>query len=146
MRVPEVTIYIEPISSNATLPTKAYEHDACFDLYASCDVVVKPGVATEVPTGLRFLIPEGWEAQIRPRSSLGSKGLQIHPGTIDAYYTGEITVLFFNFTDKPYKIKAGDRIAQVAFRKVPDVELVEAPVVLQDPELRGPRGFGSSGR
>src|ERR1700744_3225857 len=131
-------------SKNALL---AYEtaHAAGMDLRADVEetLVLKPMERKLVPTGLHIELPEGFEAQIRPRSGLAFKhgiGIVNSPGTIDADYRGEIKVLLINFSDQPFEINAGDRIAQMVVAKHEKVEW-EAVEVLAE-TLRGEGGFG----
>ena len=99
-----------------------------------------------MPTGLALAIPPGWEAQVRPRSGLALKhGITLlnTPGTIDADYRGEIKVLVINLGDKEYILKRGERIAQMVFASVQQVDLVEVQVL--DETRRGEGGFGHTG-
>jgi dUTP pyrophosphatase len=100
-----------------------------------------------VPTGISVALPGGTEAQVRPRSGLASKhGITVlnAPGTIDADYRGEITVLLINHGDAPFAIRRGERIAQMVIAAVVRAELV-ATSSLSSTE-RGGGGFGSTGR
>jgi dUTP pyrophosphatase len=100
-----------------------------------------------VPTGISVALPEGYEAQVRPRSGLASKhGITVlnAPGTIDADYRGEISVLLVNHGDAPFAIRRGERIAQMVIAAVLRAELV-ATTSLSSTE-RGGGGFGSTGR
>ncbi len=130
------------------LPHYQTEHSAGVDLYAAVedDKVVAAGTWTLVPTGLSVAIPEGYEGQVRPRSGLALKsgvGLLNSPGTIDADYRGEISIILFNFSDKPFIIHRGDRIAQLVFAKVEKARLVQVDE-LSDTS-RGTGGFGHTG-
>jgi len=118
------------------------------DLYAAHkeDVCLKPGERQLIPTGLAIALPPGWEAQVRPRSGLALKhGITLlnTPGTIDADYRGEIKVLVINLGDKEYILKRGERIAQMVFAAVQQVELVEVENL--DETGRGDGGFGHTG-
>lgn len=129
-------------------PTYAHETDACADIYASKDIIIPAhSCSTKVPTGLRIALPEGWVAKIAPRSSIGAKtGLRLSNsiGIIDADYRGEIGVLYDNISDSDYKIKAGDRIAQVWVERVERFKPVIVDIL---PETdRGDGGFGSTGK
>ena len=99
-----------------------------------------------VPTGIAIALPEGFEAQVRPRSGLAlHRGLTLlnTPGTIDADYRGEIGVILINLGDRPVRIARGERIAQLVVQRLPRVHLVE---VQQLPASdRGPGGFGHTG-
>lgn len=145
-----MTIWIQftRLRPTATQPTQALPGDACWDLYASEAVRIQHNVDSPVcyiHTGLAIAIPAGWEGQVRGRSGLSSNGLFVLPGTVDAGYRGEVLVMAaaFNFEDW-YDSKAGDRIAQLAIRQVPDVRWEE--VARLPSSERGRGGFGSSGR
>jgi dUTP pyrophosphatase len=100
-----------------------------------------------VPTGLFMEIPQGYEAQVRPRSGMALKhGLTVlnSPGTIDADYRGEVQVLLVNLSDKPFVIENGERIAQIVFAKHEQAELKE--VTMLSTTDRGSGGFGSTGK
>jgi len=109
-------------------------------------VTIPPGARALVPTGFAMALPEGWEAQIRPRSGLAMEwGMTMlnSPGTIDADYRGEIKVLAVNLGDKPVVIARGDRIAQMVIARVPRVSFREVESL---PESgRGSGGFGHTG-
>lgn len=145
-----VKIMITRLPWSEGLPLPAYEtaHSAGMDLAAavSDDTPLPPGERTLVPTGLSIALPEGYEAQIRPRSGLAARhGVTVlnTPGTIDADYRGEVKVILANFGTEAFVIRRGERIAQ----------LVVAPVlrgvweeVAELPETaRGEGGFGSTG-
>jgi len=100
-----------------------------------------------VPTGLFIALPEGYEAQVRPRSGLAAKhGVTVlnTPGTIDADYRGEIKVILVNLSDTPFEIVPGERIAQMVVARHERVEWEEVEVL--DETQRGQGGFGSTGR
>jgi dUTP pyrophosphatase len=125
------------------IPKKAHATDACYDLCCTSDLEITPGQVYLVPCGFRMELPLGYEAQIRPRSGLARKfGLSIpnSPGTIDSGYRGDVCVLLTAL--QPCTFKAGDRIAQMAICKLPEVELVAGVIGASD---RGAGGFGSSG-
>ena len=127
-------------------PARAHEHDAAYDLRAAADAVLVPGTPVLVATGLFMELPPGTEAQVRPRSGLALKhGISVlnSPGTIDAGYRGEVSVILYNTGHKPYPVKRGERIAQMVVQQLPDVRLVAAPdLTVSD---RGAGGFGSTG-
>lgn len=135
--------------SHHPLPQYATEGAAGMDLRAFLEepVVLKPGARCLVPTGLYIALPQGMEAQVRPRSGLALKnGVTVlnSPGTIDADYRGEIRVILVNLSDEPFEIRDGDRIAQMVVARYEQAEwrLVEC---LEDTE-RGAGGFGHSGK
>lgn len=120
------------------------EHDP--NLFESYDLMLFPGDRKLIPTGLKMQIPEGYEAQIRPRSGLANKhGITVinTPGTIDSDYRGEVGVLLINHGDQLFNISDGDRIGQIVFNKVERVEW--EPVESLEQTTRGEGGFGSTG-
>lgn len=129
------------------IPKKVHSNDAGFDLCAAISepVVLQPGQRVLVPVGFSMEIPDGFEAQVRPRSGLAIKnGITVlnTPGTIDSGYRGEVKVILYNTGDKDFVINRGDRIAQMVIQKLPDVrfEIVDD---LSDSDRKG--GFGSTG-
>jgi dUTP pyrophosphatase len=131
------------------IPRYQSEQAAGCDLHACIDedIVIDPQKYCSIPTGIKVEIPEGYEAQVRPRSGLASAhgiGILNTPGTIDADYRGEIKVILFNFGDVPFRIRSRDRIAQLVFNKVEHAsfEIVED---LQTTS-RQDGGFGHTGR
>src|SRR5512137_1739075 len=144
-------VEILQLKNGSGLPVPHYqtEHSAGVDLYAAVDgdQVIGPGTWKLVPTGIAVAIPEGYEGQVRPRSGLALKhgiGMLNGPGTIDADYRGEISVILFNFSDKPYTISRGDRIAQLIFSQVVKAKLCTVRAL--NPTARGDGGFGHTGR
>jgi dUTP pyrophosphatase len=120
--------------------------DLCADIPIGEEIVIPPGQRRPVPTGIRLEIPEGYEAQVRPRSGLGLKhGVTVMnaPGTIDSDYRGEVQVILINLGGEPFRIARGDRIAQIIFAPVVqvDFQLLEG---IRSTE-RGEGGFGSTG-
>ena len=110
------------------------------------DIILKPLQRSLVPTGLFIQIPEGYEAQIRPRSGLAVKhGVTVlnTPGTIDADYRGEIGVILVNLSEEPFTIKNGERICQMVIAKHESVSFEEVEI-LEESE-RGSGGFGHTG-
>jgi dUTP pyrophosphatase len=109
-------------------------------------LILKPGDRGLVPTGIAVSIPPGFEAEIRPRSGVALKyGVTLlnSPGTIDADYRGEIKVLLINLGKEDFKIKRGDRIAQLVFQKVYRAKWQESDIL--DETLRSEKGFGHTG-
>ena len=118
------------------------------DLRANIDapILLKPMQRVLVPTGLFMALPEGYEAQVRPRSGLAIKhGITVlnTPGTIDADYRGEIGVILMNFGQEDFLIQDGERIAQMVVSKYEKVDFLD--VELLDETERGSGGFGHSG-
>ena len=129
------------------LPEYATPASAGVDLRASEGCVIPPGGRALVPTGLRIALPEGYEAQVRPRSGLALKHgvtLPNSPGTIDADYRGEIGVILMNLGQEPFIVEPGDRIAQMVVAPVTRVAWSEVEEL--DATERGEGGFGSTGR
>lgn len=135
--------------SNHRLPEYATAGSAGMDLKANTTepFVLKPLERQMVPTGIHIGLPEGYEAQVRPRSGLAAKhGISIvnAPGTVDADYTGEIKVILINLSNEPFVVNPGERIAQLVIAKYERVEWDE--VATLDETERGEGGFGSTGR
>ena len=143
-----VAIKALPHASGLDLPAYATAHAAGMDLCAAVanDVVLAPGSRALIPTGLAIALPEGYEAQVRPRSGLALKhGITVlnSPGTIDADYRGEVQVILANLGIEPFTITRGMRIAQMVVASYARAEWDE---VSELPESeRGAGGFGSTG-
>ncbi|HRI88396.1 MAG TPA: dUTP diphosphatase [Candidatus Hydrogenedentes bacterium] len=148
-RTVTVQILREPNCDDIPLPAYETEHAAGMDLRASVTVpqTLQPGERALIPTGLRIALPEGYEAQIRPRSGLALKhGISLlnTPGTIDADYRGEIRIIMANLGQEPFVIQRGDRIAQMVVAPVTRVEWSIADTL--DETVRGEGGFGHTGK
>lgn len=135
--------------SNNALPAYETSGAAGMDLRANLeeDVILESLDRTLIPTGLFIELPEGYEAQIRPRSGLAiKKGLSLinAPGTIDADYRGELKIIMINLSKEAVTIEHGDRIAQMIISKVEQAELIEVEN-LSDTN-RGAGGFGHTGK
>ncbi len=144
-----LTLRYIKLLDGATPPTFAHgaSEDAGMDLLAAEEVVLPPRGWRSVRTGLGIEIPPGYEGQIRPRSGLARKhGLTLlnSPGTVDPGYRGEVQVTLINFGAAPYRIRAGDRIAQLIVGRYADVRW--KAVESLGPSGRGDGGFGSTGR
>lgn len=131
------------------LPSYQTSGSAGCDLRAAVytDLILEPGGWALVPTGIGIALPEGYEAQVRPRSGLAAKhGVTVlnAPGTIDADYRGEIFVPLINHGREPFHVQRGERIAQVVIAAVTRVTWDEVDVL--DDTNRGSGGFGSTGR
>jgi len=131
------------------LPKYATDHSAGMDLCAAVDsdFILEAGETALIPTGFAISLPEGYEAQVRPRSGLAAKN-QItvlnSPGTIDADYRGEVKVILTNFSKQDFVIKRGDRIAQMVVAPYTRVQWEEKESL--DETKRGAGGFGHTGR
>ena len=141
-----LNIEVKSIRPNAKIPTRGSAEAAGWDLYATHGGIIKPGETVPFETGLAMAIPHGWCGLIYARSGLSiKKGLAPanKVGVIDSDYRGEIIVALHNHGYDPHYINAGDRIAQMIFAPVPEVEWFEVNN-LSSTE-RGEGGFGSSG-
>jgi dUTP pyrophosphatase len=125
------------------MPQRAHESDACYDLVAAEHVTVWPGKTAMISLGFALQLPRGWEAQIRGRSGLNSKGIIALFGTIDSGYRGEIKAVLLNTTDTAFTVDKGMRVSQMAIREVPFTKLI--PVQELGDSDRGSAGFGSTG-
>ena len=135
--------------SRHPLPSYSTMLSAGMDLRAHLDepVILRPGARTLVPTGLYISLPQGYEAQIRPRSGLAlKKGITLlnTPGTIDADYRGEIGIIMVNLSQEDFVIHDGERIAQMVVAKFETVEWESCDSL--DETARGAGGFGHTGQ
>lgn len=143
-----VQLYRIPGNEDLPLPTRMSKGASGFDLVAAVseEMLLQPGKRVLVPSGISLALPQGLEAQIRPRSGLAIKhGVTVlnSPGTIDADYRGEIGVILINHGEGPFLIKRGSRIAQLVIQRVPQVTW-EQVTSLPKTE-RGSSGFGHTG-
>ena len=162
----EVEVFIE-LSEGAVMPTYANEGDAGMDVYALEDIIIPPMDTKIIPTGIKVAVPDGYEIQVRPRSGISYKTplrISNSPGTIDAKYRGDVGVIITN-TSVPeknilqleeylidekgnkqgtYKIRKGDRIAQIVLQEVPKIKFNKIDNIK---DIEGDRngGFGSTG-
>lgn len=136
------------LDKGAKVPTYAHETDAAADLYALEDVTLAGNTkGNKLRTGVKIQLPEGWQALILPRSSIGAKTplrLSNSVGLIDSGYRGELGVLYDNTSDEPYNIHAGDRIAQLLV--MPSYRFQAKVVDILADSDRGETGFGDSGK
>lgn len=139
------------IINRSAFPSPAYatEMSAGMDLKANITeaVLLEPLQRAMVPTGIYLALPEGTEAQVRPRSGLAAKfGISVlnAPGTIDADYRGEVKVILVNLSNEPFTINPGERIAQLVLARYERIEWDEVETL--DETCRGEGGFGSTGR
>ena len=142
----EIGFWLNP-ELEAIAPHRSHDTDAGWDIHSAVDIEIKPKDRVLVSTGVHLKLPEGWEAQVRPRSGLAAKnGVTVlnTPGTIDASYVGEVKVILLNTSNELFKVNKKDRIAQLVFKTVPKInlgELIEKPTNNE----RGSAGFGSTG-
>jgi dUTP pyrophosphatase len=147
----EVRILRLPHGADIELPAYATDGAAGLDLRAAvaadAPVVLAPGARALIPTGFAMAVPQGLEAQVRPRSGLALKnGVSClnSPGTIDSDYRGEVGVILVNHGQEPFTINRGDRIAQMVIARYERAQFVESDSL--DETSRGAGGFGSTGR
>ncbi len=148
----EIQVKIKRVSDNfdhIPFPEYATAGSSGLDLRAAVenDFVLGAKQFALIPTNLSVEIPQGFEIQVRPRSGLAAKngiGVLNTPGTIDSDYRGEIKVILFNFSEKDFIIKPGDRIAQMILSKVWKANFVETDNL--DESKRGEGGFGHTGK
>ena len=148
---PEVPVAVTVLRNGAGIPLPRYASAgaAGMDLVAALEtpLTLEPGERAAVPTGIALALPEGYEAQVRPRSGLALKhGLTVlnSPGTIDADYRGEIQVILANLGTAPVTLARGERVAQLVL--APISRITWASVEALPASGRGERGFGSTGR
>lgn len=142
-----INVQIRKIAGNEDLPLPEYmtRLSAGMDLFAAvtAEETILPGGRKKIPTGIVISLPEGYEAQIRPRSGLAlHQGITLlnTPGTIDADYRGEIALIVVNHGDAPFVVKRGARLAQMVVQKICRVQWVESNQLDETP--RGAGGFG----
>ena len=146
----KVDILQLPHGEGLALPAYQSTDAAGLDLLAAvpeeAPLLLAPGKHAMVPTGLAIALPSGFEAQVRPRSGLAAKhGVTVlnSPGTIDADYRGEVSVLLVNLGERAFEVRRGSRIAQLVVAPVTRVEPVEALSLTST--ARGSGGYGSTG-
>lgn len=175
-----IKVGFKRLREDSILPVKAHATDSGFDLFASEDAILEPGETKVIKTGIAVHLPEGYEAQVRPRSGVTSKTkLRVQLGTIDNSYTGEIGIIVDNIFETQfdfnsledeietishhavkllneeivesdnrnlictYKVKKGDKLAQLVVQELPTVQAYEIDKLPET--VRGTNGFGSSG-
>jgi dUTP pyrophosphatase len=141
----KVSIQKLPGSEDIPLPQYMTGQAAGMDIFSAVieDEIVMPGQRKKIATGIAIALPEGYEAQIRPRSGLALKNgitLLNSPGTIDADYRGEIALIVINHGDEPFVVKRGMRLAQMVVQKILQVDWIETTAL--NNTSRGSGGFG----
>lgn len=166
----DIRVGFKRLTEDAIIPTKAHKSDSGFDLYATETMFIKPEQSVIIKTGIAIALPDGHEAQIRPRSGVTSRTkLRVNLGTIDEGYNGELGVMVDNITSQnPFKsiqvrtldggnefideadmlgtikVYAGDKVAQLVVQKLPEVSQFEIDGDMEQTE-RGSNGYGSTG-
>lgn len=148
MSAPRVEIVRLAHARDLPLPAYATPGAAGLDLMAAVDgtLEIAPGTHRLVPTGIALALPDGFEAQVRPRSGLALKhGVTVlnAPGTVDSDYRGEVGAILVNHGPAPFRVERGMRVAQLVIAAVVQAELVETASLT--PTRRGGGGFGSTG-
>lgn len=133
------------LTPDAYMPTRGSAGSSGYDLYAPCDVLIRPGQVVVIHSGVSIELPdETWEAQIRPRSSMSKRGLWAATGTVDSDYRGVVGATIANIGKEDAKILRGERFAQLVFARVEHAVFdVVAELSVTD---RGTGGFGSTGK
>jgi dUTP pyrophosphatase len=149
--VKSIEIRIQRTEGNDDLPLPKYMSSGAsgMDLFAAVTepITIQPKEFGLILLGIKIALPEGFEAQVRPRSGLSAKygiGLLNSPGTVDSDYRGEVKIILFNFGKEPFVINRGDRIAQMVISSVVKATLIEQDHL--DDTSRGEGGFGHTGR
>lgn len=142
-----IKVYIQKIAGNEDIPLPKYMTGkaAGMDIFAAVpsDETILPGQRRKIPTGIAIALPEGYEAQIRPRSGLAiHQGITLlnSPGTIDADYRGEVALIIINHGSEPFVVQRGMRLAQMVIQRVCQAQWVESSNL--DETARGNGGFG----
>ncbi len=143
-----IDVRIKRLSPGVPIPVRMTATAAGFDLAAAVGepVVLRPGDIRVIPCGFAMALPDGYEAQVRPRSGLATRhGVTVvcSPGTVDADYRGEVCVPLVNHGREPFTVEPGMRVAQMVVAPVPPVRLVEVGEL--DVTARGGGGFGHTG-
>ena len=143
----KIKVCIQKLDGNNDIPLPRYmtNQAAGMDIFAAVieEEIILPGQRKKIPTGIKIALPEGYEAQIRPRSGLAiNQGITLlnSPGTIDADYRGEIALIAINLGEEPFVVKRGMRLAQMVVQKIFQVNWIETAELTNT--SRGSSGFG----
>jgi dUTP pyrophosphatase len=137
-------VKVDLLTLDARLPTRANENDAGWDLYSIANIIIPAKQRKTVKTGIALEMPNHMAGLIWPRSGLSVKsGIDVLAGVVDSGYRGQIMVCLYNTSDIDVEIHNGDRIAQIIFQEVPNVNIVSVNSL--GSSQRGEQGFGSSG-
>jgi len=142
----KMRIQLQKVEAGNKLPSYAHPGDAGMDLYAAESKVLQPGERAIVSAGFKMALPEGYEAQVRPKSGLAAKhGISVvnTPGTVDAGYRGVVGVILINHGQESFEVEKDMKIAQMVINKVEYADVEEVPEL--DETARGEGGFGSTG-
>ena len=133
------------VLENGKLPSKAHKTDAGFDLYATEDLIIEPGMITKHPLNIKMELPAGTYAQITSKSGLGSKGFLVYAGIIDEGYSGIPHVVCTNLSKTAIVIEKGQKLAQLIMAPYHTDYTMEQVLVIDENTDRNTGGFGSSG-
>lgn len=134
------------LDENAKLPIKAHRADAGFDLFSRNDAIIKAQSSELFDTGVHIDIPEGYVGFLKSKSGLNCKHSIVSEGVIDSGYTGSIVIKLYNHGTIDYEVKKGDKISQIVFLPIPEIELNIIDAESLNQTARGNGGFGSTGR
>lgn len=143
----KVQVKFKKLTEDAIVPDYKSAEAAGMDIYAGEDKIISTGGWDLVKSGIAIELPQGYEAQVRPRSGLALKqGITVlnSPGTVDSDFRGDVGVILMNFDKRPLHVKKGDRIAQLVIAPVSRAEMVEVQEL--GSSKRGLDGFGSTGK
>lgn len=143
MEAEKLILKVKKLYSDSMIPARGSKEAAGLDLYAHSGGNIPAGERVKIPTGIAMDIPPGCYGDIRSRSSMYARGLEVE-GTIDSDYRGEVYVMMHNHADEDIIVRQGDRIAQIVIQAYEQCQVVEADE-LSETE-RGTRGFGSTGK
>ncbi len=137
-------LFVKKLAPQAKLPKRATPNSAGYDLFSAKEMEIPAHGKAVVPTEISIAIPPGCYGRVAPRSGLAVKNfIDVGAGVIDADYRGPVGAVLFNFSDVPFHVKEGDRIAQLIMERIETPEVVE--VADLDKTSRGAGGFGSTG-
>ncbi len=139
-------VCVAPLSPQAILPHKAHASDAGFDLAIPAEQTLKAHEQMMIDLEFALEIPPGWYGQVLGRSSVFQRGMNIHPGVIDADYRGSVRLLVRNERPEPQRLQRGERLAQLMLLPVPEVTLKQVAPEALSTTTRGRGGIGSTGR
>lgn len=141
-----IKIEVQLRHPEAQPPSRSRTSDAGWDLRSLINAEISPGDVVDIDTGMAVVAPEGYYFTVEGRSSLYKNGVVPFRGIIDGGYTGNMVVSLMNVGKYKYHILKGDRIAQIVPHKIVPIEIELVPNISAEYDIRGNRGFGSSGR
>lgn len=140
-----IKIKVKKLSPDAKLPSYAHAGDAGLDVCSIEETILKPGERRTIKTGISCEMPKGYAFFVWDKSGLSSQhGIKIMAGLIDSGYRGEYQIVLLNTSKKSYKIRSGDKIAQLVLQRIEQAKMMEADKLKES--SRGKGGFGSTGK